>query len=244
MSCDTPSRNVAAPPRRPFGRCVLGTEPSPSALRQLVREGLGRVLPRRYFAIDGPSRRSIYLTFDDGPHPEHTPRLLDALGALGIPATFFVVGERAERHTDLLRRMAAEGHEIGHHSWSHGEPRATTAATLVAEAERGRLFLRTQAGVDSRLFRPPKGEVTLTKLLALWRAGYSVTLWSTDPRDYAARSGREVEAFFENQPLKGGEIVLLHDRHPHAASALPTIAREACGRGLAFSTITAREARR
>jgi peptidoglycan-N-acetylglucosamine deacetylase len=222
----------------------MGTEPSPTALRQLVRESLGRVLPRRYFAIRGPSRRSIYLTFDDGPHSEHTPRLLDVLESLGIRATFFVVGERAERHADLLRRMTAEGHEIGHHSWTHGEPRTTTAASLVAEAERGRLFLRTQADVDSRLFRPPKGEVTLAKLLALWRAGFAVTLWDKDPRDYAAGSGREIETFFEKRPLSGGEIVLLHDSHPHAASALPAIAREAWGRGLAFSTITAREARR
>src|SRR5262245_55440479 len=95
-----------------------------SALRQLAREALGLLLPKHRFALRG--RRcdgAIHWTFDDGPHPEHTPRVLDVLAESGASATFFVVGQQAEKYPELVRRIVHEGHAIGNHTWSHCDPR-------------------------------------------------------------------------------------------------------------------------
>ena len=108
----------------------------PNPWRQIARKALVAVLPRRRFLASGPtSDGAVCLTFDDGPHPEHTPRLLDVLAAQGIHATFFVVGARAAAHPEIVRRVVAEGHAIGHHSYHHREPRETTADELLAEVE-------------------------------------------------------------------------------------------------------------
>src|SRR5262245_55083639 len=106
-------------------------------VRQLVKRALERALPPALFRVrESPRTRSVFLTFDDGPDPDHTPRLLDVLRHHDARATFFVVGERAERHPDLVRRAVREGHAIGHHSFTHGDPARTSAAELAAEVDR------------------------------------------------------------------------------------------------------------
>src|SRR5262245_42795080 len=86
--------------------------------RQALRRLLAAALPRHLFLVRGrTSSRCVYLTFDDGPHPEYTPGLLDRLAKADVRATFFVVGRMAERHPDVVRRMAAEGHLVANHSF-------------------------------------------------------------------------------------------------------------------------------
>jgi peptidoglycan-N-acetylglucosamine deacetylase len=195
-------------------------------------------LPRRLFVLTGPRRgQGVYLTFDDGPDPEHTPRLLDVLRDLGVPATFFVIGERAARHPEIVRRMAAEGHAVGHHSYRHERPDRATLRGLAGEAAQTRALLLTLIGTDARLFRPPHGSVTARALWRLWASGHTVVLWSTDPRDYATASADALGAYFERHPLRGGDIVLLHDTHPHAAAVLPKLVASAQARGLSFGRI-------
>ncbi len=127
-------------------------------------------------------RPAVCLTFDDGPHPEHTPRLLDALAAEHVKATFFVVGCRAQRYPDLVRRMVREGHDVGHHSYFHREPAATSCRSLMWEVDETVGLLRDEFGIHSTLFRPPKGVVTLPKLTGLWARGQTVVLWTVDAR--------------------------------------------------------------
>src|SRR4029450_1220019 len=91
-----------------------------SWLRQSIRRGLAATLPRRVFLTYGPSRSmSVCLTFDDGPHPVLTPRLLDVLAVLRVGAPFFLIRREAEKYPDVVRRMSNEGHCVGHHSYSH-----------------------------------------------------------------------------------------------------------------------------
>jgi peptidoglycan/xylan/chitin deacetylase (PgdA/CDA1 family) len=190
-----------------------------------MRGALASVMPRTRFMVRGPeAAHDVALTFDDGPHPEHTPRLLDALADAGIAATFFVIGREAERHPSLVERIAREGHAIGHHSWTHGEPGMTSAATLLAEVGRCRALLAALLGREVNRFRPPKGALTAAKLAGLWRAGQQVVLWSADPRDYALAEAAPLAAWAAGASPRGGEIVLLHDNHPHAATALPALA--------------------
>jgi peptidoglycan/xylan/chitin deacetylase (PgdA/CDA1 family) len=211
----------------------------PSPLRQLVRLGMGAALPRRLFMTSGPpASRAIALTFDDGPHAEHTPAVLDRLRALGIRATFFVVGARAEAHPALVARIADEGHVLGHHSWTHGLPEETSTRALVAEARRTSALLERLAGDRPRLFRPPHGKLTPGKLLGLWSQLQTVVLWNRDAKDFAQPSATPLRAWLAAEPFAGGDILLMHDVHAHVAPALDVLAERAAALGLGFTTPT------
>ena len=201
--------------------------PNMSSLRQLLRSTLDAVLPPALFLTRGRNlacgeasiRPAISLTFDDGPHPEFTPRLLDNLASAGIHATFFVVGEPAEKYPLIVRRMADEGHEVGNHTWSHREPRDVSTAQFVEEIRRTGRLIHDITGNACRLARPPKGELTAGKMWALVRERQTVVLWNRDPRDYRMTSDCEIEDWCRSYQPSHGDIVLMHDIQPHAATA-------------------------
>jgi peptidoglycan/xylan/chitin deacetylase (PgdA/CDA1 family) len=194
----------------------------PDPVRQLLRTALLGVVPRsRLIASLPPGDPAVALTFDDGPHPEWTPRVLDALAQHGARATFFVVGERAARHPGIVQRIAAEGHAVGHHSWTHSEPAITPARLLLAENRKTRRFLEELLQRPAPLFRPPHGKVTPAKLLGAWAQGNIVVLWNRDPKDFQMPDASELRAWATNQPVAAGDIVLLHDTHAQTADALP-----------------------
>jgi peptidoglycan-N-acetylglucosamine deacetylase len=198
---------------------------------------MAATLPRRLFMVSGPPEsRSIALTFDDGPHPVHTPAVLDRLRGLGVRATFFVMGSKAEENPAIIARMVAEGHEVGHHSWSHFPPASTSAWTLIAEARRTADLLTPILGKPPRLYRPPNGKLTLGKLLGIWGLGATVVLWNRDPKDYRLTSVEPMRQRLENDPLAGGDILLLHDVYAHVASSLDAVVNRAAALGLGFCT--------
>lgn len=196
-----------------------------SALRQRLKSALTAILPQSWLLTHGPrtsasGQTEIALTFDDGPHPEHTPRLLDVMAASGVTGTFFVIGERAERHPELIRRIADEGHEIGNHTWTHSEPSQTPAARFLAEVARTRRLIGDLTGRDCRLMRPPKGALSVGKALGLWRQRQTIALWNSDPKDFAMTSETELAHWLHEYRPQSGDIVLLHDNHPHATHAV------------------------
>jgi peptidoglycan/xylan/chitin deacetylase (PgdA/CDA1 family) len=210
----------------------------PSAVRQLVRAAMSAALPRKLFMTAGPAASgAVALTFDDGPHPDQTPAVLDRLAAHGARATFFVVGARAEAHPELVARIVREGHALGHHSWSHGRPEVTSPAMLVEEARRTEALLRSLTGKRPRLFRPPFGAVGAKKLLALWRAGQSVVLWNQDPKDFARDDLAPIRRWAEAAPLAGGDILLMHDVHVHAGPTVDAVVARARALGLRFASL-------
>jgi peptidoglycan/xylan/chitin deacetylase (PgdA/CDA1 family) len=162
--------------------------------------------------------------------------LLEVLGRHGIPATFFVVGQQAERYPELVRRLAAEGHVVGHHSYYHSEPRLTSARQLLQEVGQTTDLLGRLLGQAPLLFRPPHGKLTGGKLWRLWCAGQTVVLWNVDPRDYALRSASEGLTWFLRNPIQAGDIVLMHDNQPYAAEMLPQLIQEIRNRRLQFAT--------
>ena len=147
------------------------------------------------------------LTFDDGPDPEWTPPLLDVLARHGARATFFMVGARAERHPELVRKVAAAGHAIGNHSWDHPSLVGLGAAQRRQQIRRCEQAL---APYGERLFRPPHGHQTAASFVDARRLGYRVVTWSMVAEDFRGEDGDTVLGLLRAR-VRPGSIALLHD---------------------------------
>ena len=175
---------------------------------RLAYEALGRTSFGTVTSV-ATERPMVALTFDDGPDPLWTPRVLDVLRSHGAKATFFVVGENAERHPDVMQRIHAEGHGLGNHSQHH-------PSFPCIKASRRRRELRACSAALApfpqarRLFRPPHLDQSLASRYDAWRLGYDVIACNRHARDWEERSGEEIEHDL-NQQLRAGDIVLLHD---------------------------------
>lgn len=184
-------------------------------------------------------RREVALTFDDGPDPEWTPQVLDLLGEHGADATFFVVGERVERHPALLRRAAAEGHEIGNHTWSHTRLDRCDHDHARSQLRRAHDAIATVTGKAPRLFRPPWGVIDPVGLLAAAEAEYQVVLWSALIRGRAPQQdlARTLDA------VTPGTVILGHDGGPtprqELMTAFGTLLARLTADGYRFVTLTA-----
>jgi peptidoglycan/xylan/chitin deacetylase (PgdA/CDA1 family) len=197
---------------------------APRPWRQAARALLLAAIPRRWLTASNPAADApILLTFDDGPDPELTPRVLDLLSAQGVRAAFFVIGQRAQQHPDLIRRIDREGHLIGNHSWSHPAAGSMSTSDYLADVRRGRGQLEQLLGRPVKLFRPPHGHLTAGTLVRLWLDGTQVMLWNTDPKDYVATDPAAVSAHLRGAQLRPGDIVLLHDTIASTVAALPEI---------------------
>lgn len=179
--------------------------------------------------LPGQSRR-VALTFDDGPSPEVTPRILDLLSQAEVRATFFVLGERAERSPGLIRRIVAEGHTLALHSWDHAEL-VLPAARTIRRSLRRSLAVLPSGRVHH--FRPPYGFKSLILPFLVSRLGLDLVGWSLDSRDYAACTSEAISRRVLSR-VRPRDIVLLHDGPANAltADALPAIldglARSGC----------------
>jgi len=203
-------------------------------IRPTRQQVLG-LLPERLVLVRGPREPgALYLSFDDGPHPEHTPRLLDLLASHGARASFFVVGQRVERHPALVERIVAEGHALGNHSYSHPLFHRLGLREQLAEVERTDRLL---AGFDRSgppRFRPPRGVVSLPLLLAFARRGRNLAYWSYDSLDYQPQAPDELAARLLRRPPADGDVLLMHDDSDCAAHILARVlpAWHAAGRKL------------
>ena len=180
----------------------------------------------------GGKPNEVALTFDDGPDPEWTPRILDQLKAANVKAAFFLVGVNAERYPALVRRIVDEGHEIGNHTYYHPNLGACWPEHIRLELNATQLLLETITGRSTTLFRPPYGADTspssLGELYPLKIAqdlNYLVVLENIDPQDWA-RPGTDVIVTRVKQQRRDGNIILLHDGggdRSQTVAALPRI---------------------
>ncbi|NQX01375.1 polysaccharide deacetylase family protein [bacterium] len=180
----------------------------------------------------------IALTFDDGPHPQNTPRLLDMLRARNIKATFYVIGRSVDLYPQIVRRTVAEGHEIGNHSQTHRLLSKLGDSELRQEMSRCRDSVARAAGVQPRTMRPPYGGL-LQRQRELVHAeyGYPVILWSVDPLDWKRPGARVVSSRILAGTTAGG-IVLAHDLHSQTVDAMPATLDGLLRRGFQFVTVS------
>lgn len=157
-----------------------------------------------------PAAGPVYLTFDDGPDERWTPHILDLLAHANVLATFFVVGRLALEKPELVRRIAAQGHEVGNHSWSHRHPWTLSSTAARLEVRDGAAAIADLIGRAPVFFRPPHGRLRRCMLQEAERSGQTLVLWDRSAVDWgplgsATRISRRLNA------VQGGDIVLMHD---------------------------------
>ena len=180
----------------------------------------------------------IAMTFDDGPHPQNTPRLLDILRARNVKATFFVIGRSVEIYPQVVRRTVAEGHEIGNHSHSHRLLSKLSDSEITLELSRCRDAITHAAGTPPRVMRPPYGGLLQRQReMVHTEFGYPTILWSVDPLDWK-RPGSSVVTSRILHDTTAGAIILSHDLHAPTVDAMPATIDGLLGRGFQFVTVS------
>ncbi len=152
----------------------------------------------------------IALTFDDGPHSQHTSEILDIALHFGIKFTFFVIGNRISKSEKILERAFIEGHEIGNHSWSHKNFKNLSELEIAIEISKTHAVLESLTGKPATLLRPPYGEILENHKQVIANLGYSTVLWNIDTLDWKTRNSEQIHQRIV-QNTKDTSIVLMHD---------------------------------
>lgn len=180
----------------------------------------------------------IALTFDDGPHPQNTTRLLDMLRARNIKATFYVIGRSVDLYPQVVRRTVAEGHEMGNHTHTHRLLSKLSDSEVRNEMSRCADAVQRAAGVKMKTMRPPYGGL-LQRQRELVHAefGYPTILWSVDPLDWKRPGASVITSRILSGTTAGG-IVLAHDLHAQTVDAMPATLDGLLRRGFKFVTVS------
>ncbi|MEO7217849.1 MAG: polysaccharide deacetylase family protein [Gemmatimonadaceae bacterium] len=191
-----------------------------------------------------PTHNAVSLTFDDGPNPDATSAILDALGASGVKATFFFLGRHVERWPEIVHRAAAEGHQIGNHGYFHRKLHFRGIGYVRDDLGRGKRAIEAASGVTPGHFRAPHGfrspwVTAIARSMGERTVGWSLGVWDTDLPGAEAITRRTVEG------AKPGYILLLHDGDGYdpagdrtqTAEAVPQIVRQLHEQGFTFATL-------
>jgi peptidoglycan/xylan/chitin deacetylase (PgdA/CDA1 family) len=202
-----------------------------------VVPGLGDALGVR---MRQPGSAGVAITFDDGPHPQGTPLVLEILREAGAPATFFLAGEQVERRPALAAEIVAAGHRVELHCHRHRNQLRLTPGELLEDAERARAAIGEATGAEVGDYRPPYGIFSASGLRAVRRRGWRPVLWSLWGQDWKRRATARSIAEKATGGATAGDILLLHDADFYSAggswartaAALPAILDELGGQGL------------
>ena len=158
------------------------------------------------------SENTIYLTFDDGPTPEITERVLEILDKYHIKATFFCIGDNVRKHPEIVQKILSKQHSVGNHTYSHLKGWKTPTKTYISNSEACEIKLNSLFKIrNSKLFRPPYGKITPWQSYKLRKLGYKIIMWDVLSKDYDANIS--AEKCYENviQNVSSGSIIVFHD---------------------------------
>lgn len=169
------------------------------------------VLVRKGTVYREPNReKMVALTFDDGPSPVWTPKILDELKRAGVKATFFMLGEHVEKYPDVARRVAQEGHEIGNHSFDHHVLIYYKMDEIEREIKDTQRAIKDATGKTTTYFRPPKAWLTREEKKKINELGYEVVLWSLNSKDWVTFDDKYMREYIVRN-IRPGDIILFHD---------------------------------
>jgi peptidoglycan-N-acetylglucosamine deacetylase len=200
-----------------------GLRPSVKVLQPVLYSGSGQ-------------HKTVALTFDDGPHYLFTPAALDILKEERVPAAFFVIGRMAVRHPDLMKRIVADGHELGNHSYSHASLAHLTPHKMQVEYLATQNIVRDLTGVTMKWARPPGGSMNSHVTASAAANGLVTVLWSVAPKDYQRPSWEVLWDRVQRQ-LQPGGILILHDGPPSTLRDLRRLIRTLREEGWKFATL-------
>ena len=177
--------------------------------------------------------KKIALTFDDGPHPYYTEQILDGLKVRGVHATFFVTGENATLHPELIRRMNEEGHLVGNHTYGHTQLRKDNREEFREELKRTNAVLQEITGEETLFVRPPYGswDKSFEKELNMFPV-----LWTVDPLDWCSHNAACVTGRIVGH-VKENDIILMHDCYDSTVTAALQVVDALQAEGYTFVTV-------
>ncbi|TDB38159.1 MAG: polysaccharide deacetylase family protein [Actinobacteria bacterium] len=224
---------MAAPGSAGIERVVVGAVSGDVVASETVLPATPMVLRR----VNGGGKKVVALTFDDGPWPGQTAKILDILETKGVPATFFTVGLRVKREPAVAKRIVAEGHAIGNHTYHHIDLTGATPDVLKNELVSENDMVRWMTGATPKWFRPPMGKIDGPAYKAIKAAGLKPVLWTVDPQDW--RKGAEALTIMKSvvAAARPGSVILLHDGggdRSQTVTALPWIIDELRKAGYEF----------
>jgi peptidoglycan-N-acetylglucosamine deacetylase len=191
-------------------------------------------------------RPAVVITFDDGPHAQGTPAVLEELARRGATATFFLVGEQVVQRPSLAREIVAAGHEVAVHGYRHRLLLRRRVAAVADDLDRAVDAIGIATGVWPTLYRPPYGILSSGALAHVRARGWRPLLWSTWGRDWERRATPEAIARRATRGLRAGDVVLLHDSDAYSsadswrrtAAALPSVLDAVATLGIPASSVT------
>ncbi|MFF5472135.1 polysaccharide deacetylase family protein [Streptomyces achromogenes] len=212
--------------------CAQVDTTSPSAARAKAAHGA----PAKFGTADCRKAKCIALTFDAGPS-ENSARLLDILKEKKVPATFFLLGKRhIEKYPELVKRMAAEGHEVASHTWDHKILTKISDKEIREELNRPDEAIEKLTGHKPTLMRPPQGRTDSNVHEICKELGLAEVLWSVTAKDYTTNDSALITKRVLDQSSRDG-IILLHDIYPGTVPAVPGIIDALKQRGYVFVTV-------
>lgn len=170
------------------------------------------------------SENTIYLTFDDGPTPEITERVLEILDKHQIKATFFCIGDNVRKHPEIVQKILSKQHSVGNHTYSHLKGWKTPTKIYISNTEACRMKLNSQFTIqNSQIFRPPYGKITPWQSYKLRKLGYKIIMWDVLSKDYDANIS--AEKCYENviQNVSSGSIIVFHDSNKAKENVLNSL---------------------
>lgn len=207
-------------------------------VKNIVKTLAKCILPREFIIWQGPVvTKNVALTFDDGPNPNYTERVLDLLSRHKIKASFFVLGKNLERYPDIGKKIVGDGHLLGNHTYSHKKSCEISVKEFDEELNRTKGLIRKISGRDFNYFRYPFGVISFLTLWYCISKHFTTVQWSLDSRDFEHISTKHILANVIDNEAEGGDIILLHDDNEFTLEALPVIVEHFQNKGFKFVTV-------
>lgn len=165
----------------------------------------------------------LVLTFDDGPHPIHTPIIIDTLAKRGINAIFFVTGKELEQYPEMGRLIVQHGHILGNHTYEHLDLRKCDFNEYLRSIKKTYEIISLFQSPEKRIFRPPYGSLSLRLITAIVSSKSILMNWTVDSRDSFIKEDARLVNYVKTLPITQGDILLFHEDYPQTMRALPEI---------------------